>query len=238
VTDAGPGARVLVVTHDEDVRVLARRLLRNVGYEVAVATDPSEAVARLEAELPALVLLDVGLPRRGAWAVLARLRALPGPPAVVVLVPRADYRSFAQAIREGVSASVFRPFHPDDLVATCQAALAHGVPPSVAHERRQDTRRLVVAEVSVVSTEGAPLGPGELADLAVGGAQVRLPVRLPPATRVRLTLPVPVGSALTLDAVVQWNGRAAFGFRHGLQFVDLTLASRRQLSELLDPASA
>jgi len=34
--------------------------------------------------------------------------------------------------------------------------------------------------------------------------------------------------------VVQWNGRIARGFAHGLQFVDLTLARRRQLADLLD----
>jgi hypothetical protein len=36
---------------------------------------------------------------------------------------------------------------------------------------------------------------------------------------------------------VQWNGRTASGFAHGLQFVDLTLARRRQLADLLDAPS-
>jgi len=47
-------------------------------------------------------------------------------------------------------------------------------------------------------------------------------------------LPVPFGDAVVVDAVVQWNGRIASGFAHGLQFVDLTLARRRQLADLLD----
>jgi len=92
----------------------------------------------------------------------------------------------------------------------------------------------VAAEVTVLSAEGVTLAAGELANLGAGGAQVRLPVRLDAKTRVRLMLPVPVGDALIVDAVVQWNRRTASGFNHGLQFVDLTLARRRQLSDLLD----
>ncbi|HET6899094.1 MAG TPA: PilZ domain-containing protein, partial [Vicinamibacteria bacterium] len=95
-------------------------------------------------------------------------------------------------------------------------------------------RRLVAAEVTILSEDGVALTSGEMANLGAGGAQVRLPVALDPRTRVRVILPVPFGDALAVDAVVQWNGRRATGFAHGLQFVDLTLARRRQLADLLD----
>jgi CheY-like chemotaxis protein len=236
VTEAATAARVLVVTHEEEARVLLRRALRNAGYEVAVAADAAQATDALLPALPALVLLDLGLPRREGWTLFAQLRALPDPPRVVVLIARADHRAFAQAIREGASAYVFRPFVPDDVVALSRAALARTVPVPRGDERRHP-RRLVAAEVSVYSADGATLGTAELVNLGAGGAQVRLPVRLEAKARVRLTLPVPVGNALTFNAVVQWNGRAAAAsFAHGLEFVDVTLALRRQLADLLDPA--
>jgi two-component system, OmpR family, alkaline phosphatase synthesis response regulator PhoP len=234
VTEAAAAARVLVVTHEEETRVLLRRTLRNAGYEVEEAADAAQAVDALLPDLAPLVLLDLGLPRREGWALLANLRALPDPPRVVVLVARADHRGFAQAIRGGASAYVFQPFVSYDVVALCQAVLARAVPPPTGDERRHP-RRLVAAEVSVFAADGSTLGMADLVSLGAGGAQVRLPVRLDPSTRLRLTLPVPVGNALTLDAVVQWNGRAASGFAHGLQFVDVTLALRRQLGDLLEP---
>lgn len=235
MTQAGPPAPVLLVTHDESVRTLVTPLLVRAGHGVVPAADGTEAVALLDG--PALMVLDLRLPRRGAWAVLARAAASERPP-VVVLVPRADYRTLARAIREGASATVFSPFRPDDVVAACQAALARGGAAKRPTERRRDARRIVVAEVSVLAADGAPLGPAELADLGAGGAQVRLPVRLEASTRVRLTLPVRIGNALAVDAIVQWNGRAPSGFSHGLRFVDLTLAQRRALCDLLDHPAA
>jgi CheY-like chemotaxis protein len=234
VTEAAAAARFLVVTRDEDLQARLRAALTGAGYEMESAADAAAAAARVAAERPRLVLIDLGLPRREGWVALVRLRAAPDPPPVVVLVGRADYRAFAQAIREGAAASVFRPFVADDLVALCETVLARAAAAPV-REVRAHVRRLVSAEVTVLSAEGVTLAAGELANLGAGGAQVRLPVRVDPGACVRLMLPVPVGDALIVDAAVQWNRRAASGFNHGLQFVDLTLARRRQLSDLLDP---
>ena len=237
MTEAAAAARLLVVTRDEDLQARLRPALAGAGYELESAADAEAAAARVAAERPRLVLVDLGLPRREGWAALVRLREAPDPPPVVVLVGRADYRAFAQAIREGAAASVFRPFVSDDLVALCEAVLARAAS-APAREVRAHVRRLVAAEVTVLSAEGVTLAAGELANLGAGGAQVRLPVRLDPSTRVRLMLPVPVGDALVVDAVVQWHGRTASGFDHGLQFMDLTLARRRQLGDLLDSPEA
>jgi CheY-like chemotaxis protein len=236
VTEAGAAARVLVVTSEEETRVTLRRALRNAGYDVHVAGNAAEAGAVLATAFPELLIVDLRLPRREGWTLLTRARALPGAPRVVVLVARADHRGFAHAIREGAAAYAFQPFVPDDIVALCQAAVSRVPAPEATGEVRRYPRRLVSAEVTVASVEGATLGTGELVNLGAGGAQVRLPVRLDAAQRVRFRLPVPVGNALTFDAVVQWNGRAPSGFAHGLEFVDVTLALRRQLADLLGPA--
>ena len=236
MTEAAAAARVLVVSRDDEMCTLVVQALGGAGYDVECATDATAAFASAQAQPPRLALVDLGLPRREGWTSLTRLRALPAPPRVIALVARADYRAFAQAIREGADAYVFRPFVAADLLALCEAVLARAIIPPV-REVRQHVRRLVSAEVTVLSADGVPLASGEMANLGAGGAHVRLPVRVDPATRVRVLLPVPFGDALVVDAVVQWNGRTASGFAHGLQFVDLTLARRRQLADLLDAPS-
>jgi len=233
VTEAAPAARVLVVSRDDAMCAQAVQALGGAGYDVECAPDAASAFARAEAQPPRLALVDLGLPRREGWTSLTRLRALPVPPRVIALVARADHRAFAQAIREGADAYVFRPFVAADLLSLCEAVLTRAsTPPD--REVRQHIRRLVSAEVTVLSAEGVALAAGEMANLGAGGAHVRLPVCLGPGTRVRVLLPVPFGDALVVDAAVQWNGRTASGFAHGLQFVDLTLARRRQLADLLD----
>jgi len=233
VTEAAAAARVLVVSRDDETCAQVVQALTGAGYDVECATDAAAAYSRAEAQPPRLALVDLTLPRREGWTSLTRLRALPQPPPVIALVARADYRGFAQAIREGADAYVFRPFVAADLLALCEAVLARAATPP-AREVRQHLRRLVSAEVTVLSADGVALASGEMANLGAGGAQVRLPVRLETRTRVRVMLPVPFGDAVVVDAVVQWNARIASGFAHGLQFVDLTLARRRQLADLLD----
>ena len=233
MTEAAAAARVLVVSRDDEMCAQVVQALTGAGHEVECATDAAAAFARAEARPPRLALVDLTLPRREGWTSLTRLRALPQPPPVIALVARADYRAFAQAIREGADAYVFRPFVPADLLSLCEAVLAR-VAARPVREVRQHLRRLVAAEVTILSADGVALASGEMANLGAGGAQVRLPVPLDPSTRVRVMLPVPFGDALVVDAVVQWNGRRASGFAHGLQFVDLTLARRRQLADLLD----
>ena len=233
MTEAAAAARVLVVSRDDELCALVVQALSGAGYEVECAPGAETAFARAEGERPRLALVDLGLPRREGWTAIGRLHALPEPPPIIALVARADYRAFAQAIREGADAYVFRPFVAADLLLLCGTVLDRASAPPV-REVRQHLRRLVVAEVTVQSTDGVALASGEMANLGAGGARVRLPVRLDPATRVRLMLPVPFGEALLVDAVVQWNRRTAEGFAHGLQFVDLTLARRRQLADLLD----
>ena len=104
MTEAAPAARILVVARDDEMSTRLRQSLEGAGYEVELAADALAAVAQVEARRPQLALVDLGLPRREGWTSLLRLRALPDAPPVVVLVARADYRAFAQAIREGAAA--------------------------------------------------------------------------------------------------------------------------------------
>jgi signal transduction histidine kinase/CheY-like chemotaxis protein len=75
---ARPGDRdVLVVDDDPASRHLFRRILVREGWRVREARDGEEALAALEAGLPALVLLDLIMPRMDGFAFLEAMRARP-----------------------------------------------------------------------------------------------------------------------------------------------------------------
>jgi DNA-binding response OmpR family regulator len=103
----------------------------------------ADAFARAEARPRGWSLVDLGLPRREGWTSLVRLRAAADPPPVIVVVARADYRGFAQAIREGAAAYVFRPFVTADLLALCEASSRAAAPARRrgAPARRRSSRR-------------------------------------------------------------------------------------------------
>src|SRR5437016_1002093 len=67
---------VLVVDDAPEVARLVTKLLGKT-YDVLVATDGEEGLARAAAELPDLVLLDINLPKLDGWEVCRRLKADP-----------------------------------------------------------------------------------------------------------------------------------------------------------------
>ena len=66
---------VLVVDDVDDARDIMARMLRFDGYTPVTAEDGEAALAAVEAERPALVLLDLTMPDMDGLEVLRRLRA-------------------------------------------------------------------------------------------------------------------------------------------------------------------
>lgn len=113
----GDGAILLVEDNPDDLE-LTRRALRRVeiGNEVRVARDGQEALDALlgpggPSELPALVLLDLNLPRVSGLEVLRRIRAdertriLP----VVILTSSREERDLVEGYRLGANSYVWKP---------------------------------------------------------------------------------------------------------------------------------
>src|SRR5437867_11741886 len=68
-------ARILYVEdNDDNIYMLSRRLKRK-GYEVIVATDGEQGVARASVDAPALILMDLSLPVIDGWEATRRLKA-------------------------------------------------------------------------------------------------------------------------------------------------------------------
>jgi CheY-like chemotaxis protein len=65
-----------VEDNDDNIFMLTHRLSRK-GYEVVVAGDGEEGVARANEEQPALILMDLSLPVLDGWEATRRLKADP-----------------------------------------------------------------------------------------------------------------------------------------------------------------
>jgi CheY-like chemotaxis protein len=72
------GGRVLIVEDDDATRTLLRDMLLKEGCTVDVAEDGIAALARVEAEPPDLVLLDLMMPRMDGFQFVEAIRAKPG----------------------------------------------------------------------------------------------------------------------------------------------------------------
>ena len=81
-----PGAGVLVVEDDEATRAVLRKALEKEGWEVSEAENGRVGLARVEAGMPALILLDLLMPEVDGFEFLDGLRARHGatPPVIVI----------------------------------------------------------------------------------------------------------------------------------------------------------
>ena len=69
--------RLLLVEDNELNRDMLSRRLSRAGFETLIAEDGERALARIEGDRPALVLLDMNLPIVDGWTVCERVRANP-----------------------------------------------------------------------------------------------------------------------------------------------------------------
>ena len=69
--------RILIVDDNEMNRDALSRRLQRRGYEVLLAPDGRKGLELAQAELPDLILLDLGLPEIDGWECARRLKAQP-----------------------------------------------------------------------------------------------------------------------------------------------------------------
>jgi two-component system phosphate regulon response regulator PhoB len=98
--------KVLIVEDDPQVREMYRLALRAAGHVVAAVEDGTDALRQIEQAVPALVVLDLALPRLGGHDVYCELKARPDTrdiPIVVVTgtdLSEAEAKDFAYVLRK------------------------------------------------------------------------------------------------------------------------------------------
>ena len=111
-------AKILVVDDDANVQRLLTYTLKQEGYEVAVAPDGAEALRLWGAEDPAIILLDVTLPKLDGYQVAARIRADEGDDRhvpIIILTSDREVEQKVRALRAGADDYLIKPFEPLDL---------------------------------------------------------------------------------------------------------------------------
>ncbi len=116
----------LVVDDEPEIRQLVQKTLEAKGYAVETAADGEQALAKADALVPDVILLDAMLPRVHGFEACRRLKASSRTRLIPVVMMTAIYRGwrFAQDARENYGAEDYieKPFRLDDLFRRVQAA--------------------------------------------------------------------------------------------------------------------
>jgi chemosensory pili system protein ChpA (sensor histidine kinase/response regulator) len=111
---------VLVVDDAWSVRRSMEQLLQDAGFEVVSAADGFEALDRLRARLPAVVITDLEMPNLNGLELTRRMREIPqwaGLP-VVMITSRTSDKHRAEATKVGVDVYLTKPYQDETLLAT------------------------------------------------------------------------------------------------------------------------
>ena len=120
--------RVLIVEDDPDTLVILRVNLHHAGIEPILAGDGRTAIARIDAEQPDAVLLDVMLPGIDGWQVLEELHEMGDPVPVIVCSGKSNPQDIQRARDLGAVGYLVKPFDIDRLLDVTAEAVAQRRP--------------------------------------------------------------------------------------------------------------
>lgn len=111
--------RVMVVDDDQNIRLVLKYRLEKEGCQVLLAGDGVDALEKIKAEKPDLIILDLTMPRMDGFEFLEQMRGNGRASAVPVIVLTAyGYESNrARSLDLGAVEFVTKPFSPRQLVA-------------------------------------------------------------------------------------------------------------------------
>ncbi|MFQ5719038.1 MAG: sigma-54-dependent transcriptional regulator [Acidobacteriota bacterium] len=116
--------KVLVIDDEPQMRLAMRRVLEKAGHVVDEAVDGADGLARLgRAEFDA-VITDVRMPRLDGSGFLARARDVAASTAVIVVSAFGTVSQAVQLVRDGADDYLLKPFPPEALRQSLDAALA------------------------------------------------------------------------------------------------------------------
>lgn len=101
----------LVVDDSKVVRMVARKILEGLDFEITEAEDGQKAIEVCQRQMPTAILLDWNMPVKSGIEFLKELRAMEGDqPIVVFCTTENDMAHIQEAIQAGANEYIMKPF--------------------------------------------------------------------------------------------------------------------------------
>lgn len=152
-----------MVDDESSIRSALAYALRREGYEVEMAADGQEALDKVKTFLPAVMVLDVMMPRVSGYDVCRKLEGQPRP-AILLLTVKDDIVDKVLGLELGADDYMTKPFDMRELLARVKALSRRGgYVQQMQQEQQQDVLRL--GELTAEMFSRTVSIQGELLDL-------------------------------------------------------------------------
>jgi DNA-binding response OmpR family regulator len=138
-----PNETILLVDDEQNIIELATMYLEQEGFHVISARDGEAALERIKRDRPALVVLDLMLPKLNGWQVCRKVRTESDLP-ILMLTARDDDVDKIVGLEIGADDYMTKPFNPRELVARVKAILRRTEP-----RRPEPAGSIRIADVTI-----------------------------------------------------------------------------------------
>jgi DNA-binding NtrC family response regulator len=115
--------KILVVDDEAEIRSLLAAVLQNKGYEVVTAEDGAAALQAVPRERPAVILMDLSMPRMNGMDALPEIKRLDAEVPVIICTAHADLATAVRAMKLGAYDYLTKPFDVELLILTLERAV-------------------------------------------------------------------------------------------------------------------
>lgn len=116
--------KILVVDDSETIRQRVSGALENAGFATITAKDGIEGLVSIQQEAPAMVILDVNMPRMNGLDMLENLDLKTSGLPVLLLTTEVQPSLMARAKKAGARGWMVKPVNLDQLVETVRKVIA------------------------------------------------------------------------------------------------------------------
>jgi len=125
--------RILVVDDEPAIRALVARIAQRAGFDVDVARDGAEAIAKLDDGRFEVMILDLMMPNVDGYGVIEHVRTSGGQHPAIILISAADSAAFRRVDGSIVHSIIRKPFDIDVLADLITAAAESRQPDAQAN---------------------------------------------------------------------------------------------------------
>lgn len=115
-------AKILIADDDKNICELLKMYLEKEDYEVVIAGNGEEAIAKFDSENPDLILLDVMMPKLDGWQVCRELRKKSECP-IIMITAKGETFDKVLGLELGADDYVVKPFEPKEIIARIKAVM-------------------------------------------------------------------------------------------------------------------
>lgn len=117
--------RVVAIDDEADILRLIRIKLTKEGFDVSTASDGEEGVKKVLSEKPDVMVVDVMMPGKDGYQVVAEVKKKLGDkaPVAIMLTSKAEEADMRRGLSVGADDYITKPFSPSELVERINVAL-------------------------------------------------------------------------------------------------------------------